>query len=166
MPSYNQLKRQIDLNPFAELMLRNELKALPSVIQENEYIDASVHGYWNTRHVLLLATTQRILLVDSDQYGDVEVIEFPYNDTITVRCPTPDSVVFGTAERKVKVDNTLEEYIAAFYEVAKSRLAGKEPQIHRERDIYAKNEKGIIHITTCYYNSIYNACKILRFRKR
>ncbi|WP_394993088.1 AAA family ATPase [Emticicia sp.] len=138
MPTYNQLKRQIDLNPFAELMLRNELKALPSIIQENEYIDASVHGYWNTRHVLLLATTQRILLIDSDNYGDVEVIEFPYNNTITVRCPTPDSVVFGTATHKIKIDNTLEEYIAAFYAVAHNRLAGKEPLIHRERDIYAK----------------------------
>ena len=115
MPTYNQIKRQIDLNLFAELMLRNELKALPSIIYENEYIDASVHGYWNTRHVLLLATTQRILLVDSDNYGDVEVIEFPYDQTVTVRCPSADSVVFGTAERKVKVDNTLEEYIATFY---------------------------------------------------
>jgi stage V sporulation protein K len=141
MPTYNQLKRQIDLNPFAELMLRNELKALPSIIHENEYIDASVHGYWNTRHALLLATTQRILLVDSDNYGDVEVIEFPYNDKVTVRCPTPDSVVFGTAERKVKIDNTLEEYIAAFYAVAQARLAGKESPIHHERDIYAKNEQ-------------------------
>lgn len=141
MPTYNQLKRQIDLNPFAELMLRNELKALPTIIQENEYIDASVHGYWNTRHVLLLATTQRILLVDSDNYGDVEVIEFPYDKTVTVRCPTPDSVVFGTAEHKIRVDNTLEEYIASFYAVAHDRLAGKEPQIHRERDIYAKQEE-------------------------
>lgn len=138
MPTYNQLKRQIDLNPFAELMLRNELKALPSIIHENEYIDAAVHGYWNTRHALLLATTQRILLVDSDNYGDVEVIEFPYNDTVTVRCPTSDSVVFGTAERKVKVDNTLEEYIEVFYKVAQARLAGKESPIHHERDIYAK----------------------------
>ncbi|WP_435353630.1 AAA family ATPase [Emticicia sp. SJ17W-69] len=141
MPTYNQLKRQIDLNPFAELMLRNELKALPSIIQENEYIDASVHGYWNTRHVLLLATTQRILLVDSDNYGDVEVIEFPYDDTVTVRCPTPDSVVFGTKERKVKVDNTLEEYIAAFYTVAQARLEGKDSPIHHERDIYSKNQE-------------------------
>jgi stage V sporulation protein K len=141
MPTYNQLKRQIDLNPFAELMLRNELKALPSIIQENEYIDASVHGYWNTRHALLLATTQRILLVDSDNYGDVEAIEFPYDDTVTVRCPTPDSVVFGTKERKVRVDNTLEEYISAFYAVAHDRLAGKEPKIHHERDIYSKQEQ-------------------------
>lgn len=141
MPTYNQLKRQIDLNPFAELMLRNELKSLPSIIQENEYIDASVHGYWNTRHALLLATTQRILLVDSDNYGDVEVIEFPYNDTVTVRCPTPDSVVFGTADRKIKIDNTLEEYIASFYKVAEARLAGKEPQIHHEKDIYSKQEQ-------------------------
>ncbi|GAB3516433.1 AAA family ATPase [Emticicia fontis] len=139
MPTYGQIKRQIDLNPFALLMLRNELKALPSIIQEEEYIDASVHGYWNNRHVLLLATTKRILLVDSDQYGDVEVIEFPYDKTVTVRCPTPDSVVFGTAERKVKVDNTIEEYIAAFYKVVNDRLAGKEPQIYRERDIYSKN---------------------------
>ncbi|WP_188770944.1 AAA family ATPase [Emticicia aquatilis] len=141
MRTYNQIKRQIDLNPFAELMLRNELKALPSIIHENEYIDASVHGYWNTRHVLLLATTQRILLVDSDNYGDVEVIEFPYDKSVTVRCPTADSVVFGTAERKVKVDNTLEEYIAAFYAVVQDRLAGKEPQLYRERDIYAQEEQ-------------------------
>jgi stage V sporulation protein K len=141
MPTYNQLKRQIDLNPFAELMLRNELKALPSIIQENEYIDASVHGYWNTRHALLLATTQRILLVDSDNYGDVEAIEFPYDDTVTVRCPTPDSVVFGTKERKVRVDNTLEEYIAAFYAVAQARLEGKASPIHHERDIYSKQEQ-------------------------
>lgn len=141
MPTYNQLKRQIDLNPFAELMLRNELKALPRIIQENEYIDASVHGYWNTRHVLLLATTQRILLVDSDNYGDVEVIEFPYDNMVTVRCPTPDSVVFGTKERKVKVDNTLEEYIAAFYAVAQARLEGKDSPIHHERDIYSKNQE-------------------------
>jgi stage V sporulation protein K len=141
MPTYNQLKRQIDLNPFAELMLRNELKALPSIIQENEYIDAAVHGYWNTRHALLLATTQRILLVDSDNYGDVEVIEFPYNNTVTVRCPTPDSVVFGTAERKIRIDNTLEEYISAFYIVAQARLAGKASPIHHERDIYSKQEE-------------------------
>lgn len=141
MPTYNQLKRQIDLNPFAELMLRNELKALPSIIQENEYIDASVHGYWNTLHVLLLATTQRILLVDSDNYGDVEVIEFPYDSSVTVRCPTPDSVVFGTKERKVKVDNTLEEYIAAFYAVAEARLEGKDSPIHHERDIYSNNQE-------------------------
>lgn len=141
MPTYNQLKRQIDLNPFAELMLRNELKALPSIIQANEYIDASVHGYWNTRHALLLATTQRILLVDSDTYGDVEVVEFPYNGTVTVRCPTPDSVVFGTADRKIKIDNTLEEYIAAFYKVAHQRLAGKEPQMQGERDIYANENQ-------------------------
>ena len=141
MPTYNQLKRQIDLNPFAELMLRNELKSLPSIIQENEYIDASVHGYWNTRHALLLATTQRILLVDSDNYGDVEVIEFPYDKTITVRCPTPDSVVFGTTEHKVKIDNTLEEYIASFYKVTQARLAGNEPQIHHERDIYSKHKQ-------------------------
>ncbi len=138
MPTYNQLKRQIDLNPFAELMLRNELKALPNVIQENEYIDTAVHGYWNTRHALLLATTQRILLVDSDNFGDVEVIEFPYNDTVSVRCPTPDSVVFGTAERKIKIDNTLEEYIAAFYKITQDRLAGNEPQLGHERDIYSK----------------------------
>lgn len=139
MPTYGQIKRQIDLNPFALLMLRNELKALPSIIQEEEYIDASVHGYWNNRHVLLLATTKRILLVDSDEYGDVEVIEFPYDKTVTVRCPTPDSVVFGTAERKVRVDNTIEEYIAAFYKVVNARLEGKEPKIYRERDIYSKN---------------------------
>ena len=100
-----------------------------------------MHGYWNTRHVLLLATTQRILLIDSDNYGDVEVIEFPYDKTVTVRCPTPDSVVFGTTEHKVRVDNTLEEYIASFYAVAHDSLAGKEPQIHRERDIYAKQEE-------------------------
>ena len=135
MPTYNQIKRQIDLNPFAELMLRNELKALPSIIHENEYIDASVHGYWNTCHVLLLATTKRILLVDRDNYGDVEVIEFPYNNTVTVRCPTADSIVFGTSERKVKVDNTLEEYITAFYAIVQDRLAGKEPKLYRERDI-------------------------------
>ena len=141
MPTYNQLKRQIDLNPFAELMLRNELKALPSIIQENEYIDASVHGYWNTRHALLLATNQRILLIDSDNYGDVEVIEFPYDKTVTVRCPTPDSVVFGTAEHKVRIDNTLEEYIAAFYAVAQARLEGKKSPIHHERDIYSKLEQ-------------------------
>ncbi|WP_337042873.1 AAA family ATPase [Emticicia sp. 17c] len=141
MPTYGQIKRQIDLNPFALLMLRNELKALPAIIKENEYIDASVHGYWNTRHVLLLATTQRILLVDSDQYGDVEVIEFPYDQTVSVRCPTPDSVVFGTAERKVRVDNTIEEYIAAFYKVVKDRLDGKEPQIYREKDIYSQQEQ-------------------------
>lgn len=141
MPTYNQLKRQIDLNPFAELMLRNELKALPSIIHENEYIDASIHGYWNTRHALLLATTQRILLVDSDNYGDIEVIEFPYNDTVTVRCPTPDSVVFGTTERKVRIDNTLEEYIEVFYKVAQARLAGKESPIHHEKDIYTRNEE-------------------------
>ena len=139
MPTYGQIKRQIDLNPFAILMLRNELKALPSIIQEEEYIDASVHGYWNNRHVLLLATTKRILLVDSDQYGDVEVVEFPYDRTVTVRCPTPDSVVFGTNERKVRVDNTIEEYIDAFYKVVNARLEGKEPQIYRERDIYSKN---------------------------
>ena len=60
MPTYNQLKRQIDLNPFAELMLRNELKALPSIIQENEYIDAAVHGYWNTRHVLLWSASKSV----------------------------------------------------------------------------------------------------------
>lgn len=138
MPTYGQIKRQIDLNPFAMLMLRNEFKALPSIIQEDEYIDASVHGYWHNQHVLLLATTKRILLVDSDQSGDVEVIEFPYNETVTVRCPTPDSVVFGTKERKVKVDNTLEEYIAAFYKVVNDRLAGREPQIYRENDIYSK----------------------------
>ncbi|CAH0997864.1 hypothetical protein EMA8858_03998 [Emticicia aquatica] len=136
MPTYNQLKRQIDLNPFAELMLRNELKALPSIIQENEYIDASVHGYWNTRHVLLLATTQRILLIDSDNYGDVEVIEFPYDDTVTVRCPTADSIVFGTAERKIKIDNTLEEYIAVFYETVQNRLTGKKPKSNKKREIY------------------------------
>jgi stage V sporulation protein K len=142
MPTYNQLKRQIDLNPFAELMLRNELKALPSIIQENEYIDASAHGYWNTRQVLLLATTHRILLVDSNTQGDIEVIEFPYDaNAVTVRCPTPDSVVFGTSDRKVKVDNTLEEYIKAFYEVAQSRLAGKEPSIHHTRDIYSNESK-------------------------
>ncbi len=138
MPTYNQLKRQIDLNPFAELMLRNELKALPNVIHENEYIDVAVHGYWNTRHALLLATSQRILLVDSDNFGDVEVIAFPYNDTVTVRCPTPDSVVFGTAERKIKIDNTLEEYIAAFYKITQDRLAGNEPQLNHERDVYSK----------------------------
>ena len=138
MPTYNQLKRQIDLNPFAELMLRNELKSLPNVIHENEYIDVAVHGYWNTRHALLLATTQRILLVDSDNFGDVEVIEFPYNDTVTVRCPTPDSVIFGTAERKIKIDNTLEEYIAAFYKITQDRLAGNEPQLNHERDVYSK----------------------------
>ncbi|AFK02223.1 AAA ATPase central domain protein [Emticicia oligotrophica DSM 17448] len=138
MPSYHQIKRQIDLNPFAELMLRNELKALPSIIHENEYIDASVHGYWNTRHVLLLATTERILLVDSDAYGDIEVVEFPYDKSVTVRCPTPDSVVFGTEGRKVKVDNTLEEYISTFYEVVKARLAGEKPKLYREHDIYAE----------------------------
>lgn len=138
MPTYGQIKRQIDLNPFAILMLRNELKALPSIIQQDEYIDASVHGYWNRRHVLLLATTKRILLVDSDLYGDVEVIEFPYDKIVTVRCPTPDSVVFGTAERKIKIDNTIEEYITAFYEAVNDRLTGKEPQVYRERDIYSK----------------------------
>src|SRR5690606_1747240 len=99
----------------------------------------SVHGYWNSRHVLLLATTQRILLVDSDAQGDVEVIEFPYDNSVTVRCPTPDSVVFGTAERKVRVDNTIEEYITAFYTIVKDRLEGKEPQIYREKDIYSKS---------------------------
>ncbi len=138
MPTYGQIKRQIDLNPFAILMLRNELKALPEIIREDEYVDASVHGYWNNRHALLLATTQRILLVDSDTQGDVEVIEFPYDNTVTVRCPTPDSVVFGTETRKIRIDNTIEEYIAAFYKVVKDRLDGKEPQIYRERDIYSK----------------------------
>lgn len=148
MPTYGQIKRQIDLNPFALLMLRNELKALPSIIQTDEYIDATVHGYWNTRHVLLLATTKRILLVDSDAYGDIEVIEFPYSKEITVRCPTPDSVVFGTTNRKVKVDNALEEYIQPFYEVAKSRLEGKEPPIHRERDIYSNHDNSEENIET------------------
>ena len=138
MPTYGQIKRQIDLNPFAMLMLRNEFKALPEIIRKDEYIDASVHGYWNSRHALLLATTQRILLVDSDAQGDVEVIEFPYDNTVTVRCPTPDSVVFGTENRKVRIDNTIEEYIASFYKVVKDRMDGKTPQIYRERDIYSK----------------------------
>jgi AAA+ superfamily predicted ATPase len=140
MPTYNQIKQQIDLNPFAMLMLRNELKALPAIIQSDEFIDASVHGYWNGLHALLLATSKRILLIDSDNYGDVEVVEFPYSKEVSIRCPRPDAVIFGDEKRKYKVDNAIEEYIKNFYDVVSIKLEGKEPIVERNYDLYSEQE--------------------------
>jgi stage V sporulation protein K len=137
MPTYSQIKQQIDLNPFADLMLRNEMRALPNIIQSDEFIDASVHGYWNGLHALILATSKRILLIDSDNKGDVVVIEFPYTKELEIRCPRPDAVIFGDEKRKYKVDNAIEEYIANFYQVVISKLAGKEPVVERNYDLYS-----------------------------
>lgn len=147
MPSYSQIKKQIDLNPFADLMLRNELRALPNIIQNDEFIDASVHGYLNGHHALLLATSKRILLVDSDNKGDVVLVEFPYSKEIEIRCPRPDAVIFGDEKRKYKVDNAIEEYISNFYQVVSAKLSGKEPIVERNYDLYSSQQADNQEIT-------------------
>jgi stage V sporulation protein K len=126
MPTYSTIKSQIELDPFALLMLRGEMKALPQLLKENEAIHAAVHGYWNSEHVLLLATTERVLLIDHNATNEVVVIEFFYDKALTIRCPKNDEIVVGTPERKVKVSNAIEDFVAKFYKTVTSKINGEE----------------------------------------
>lgn len=126
MPTFNQIKAQLNLDPFAQLLLRGELKVLPSIIRNDEFIHAAVHGYWNKEHVLLLATSQRIVMVDNNSVNEVAVMEFPYDTNLSISKPTDDSLLIGTNEQKLKIKNALEEFVASFYQTVQKKLGGEE----------------------------------------
>lgn len=126
MPTIAQLKNQLGLDPFALLLLRGEVKALSDIIRENEYIHAALHGYWNQEHVLLLATSERVIMVDNNSVNDIVVIEFPYDNSLIINKPTADSILIGTELQKLKIRNSLEGFVRKFETVVKQKLAGEE----------------------------------------
>lgn len=126
MPLIAHLKNQLGLDPFALLLLRGEVKALPDIIREGEYIHASLHGYWNQEHVLLLATSERVIMVDNNSVNDVVVIEFTYDSSLIISKPTADSVLIGTEQQKLKIRNSLEEFVRKFESTVKKKIAGED----------------------------------------
>lgn len=126
MPSITHLKNQLGLDPFALLLLRGEVKALPDIMRQNEHIHAALHGYWNQEHVLLLATSERIVLVDNNSVNDIAVIEFPYDSSLIISKPTADSILIGTEQQKIKIRNALEEFVRKFEAVVKRKIGGEE----------------------------------------
>lgn len=125
MFSSTHLKNQLGLDPFALLLLRGEVKALPDIIRNDEVIHAALHGYWNQEHVLLLATSNRILLVDNNSVNEVVVIEFMYDNDLIISKPTPDSLLIGTDVQKIKIRNALAEFVRNFEQVVQKKLAGE-----------------------------------------
>lgn len=125
MPTFDQIKAQLELDPFAQLMLRAELRALPSIIKSDEYIYADLHGYWQNDHVLALATNYRILIVDNNSINEIVLVEFPYTPELTFRCPTADSIVIGTEKQKIKIVNAIEEKVADFYKTIEALSKGE-----------------------------------------
>jgi Holliday junction resolvasome RuvABC ATP-dependent DNA helicase subunit len=126
MPPIAHFKNQLGLDPFALLLLRGEVKALPDIIRENEHIHAALHGYWNQEHVLLLATSERILMVDNNSVNDIVVIEFPYDSSLIISRPTADSLLIGTEQQKIKIRNSLEEFVRKFEKVVQKKMAGED----------------------------------------
>jgi Holliday junction resolvasome RuvABC ATP-dependent DNA helicase subunit len=126
MSSAAHPNNQLGLDPFALLLLRGEVKALPDIIREGEHIHAALHGYWNQEHVLLLATSERVVMVDNNSVNDVVVIEFPYDSSLIISKPTADSILIGTEQQKLKIRNSLEEFVRKFESVVKKKIAGED----------------------------------------
>jgi len=98
MPTFEEVQEQVkSLDGVSRYFGKRELKALPSILWEDERIEAAVQGLYNSKMGMLVATDRRLIFVDKGLFGGLTVEDFPYDRITSIQYET------GLVQGKIRV---------------------------------------------------------------
>jgi hypothetical protein len=96
------------LEYFHSFFNRSELRHLPKVIREGETLRAIARGKFEGAHWLVVATDQRLLLIDKGVLFGEKLLEFPLTEIQTIQQTTgffKGELIIETANGTRRVEN-------------------------------------------------------------
>jgi hypothetical protein len=105
---------------------RGEIKALPSILWEDELPEKIVQGLYNNGNGILVATNKRLVFVDKGLMS-LKVEDFPYDKITSIQYST--GILMGGIDifasgNKAEIKNVTKDQVKPFAEYVRARITG------------------------------------------
>jgi hypothetical protein len=148
MPTLEDIKKQLeDLNKVTAFLSRKEIKELPSILQEDEKLEALIFGRLDNGNGVLVCTDRRLIFIDKGLLYGLKVKEFPIDKITSVSYKT--GLMYGKFTITSKEDAVIElvdkNEIRPFAEHVTNKLNSKKTEssvnTSSEDDVVSKLER-------------------------
>jgi len=105
---------------------RREIKALPSILWEDELPEKIIQGMYNNGNGILVATNKRLVFIDKGLMS-LKVEDFPYDKISSIQYST--GMLMGGIEiyasgNKAEIKNITKDHVKPFAEYVRARITG------------------------------------------
>lgn len=125
MPSSDEIKDTIKKFGMTNAWLvKQEIAALPSVLWEDETIAGAVHGHYNDRSGMLVATQRRLIFLDKG-WASLKVEDFPYDKITSIQYSTGmlfGEIIIFASGNKAKISQMAKGETVAFADLARNHI--------------------------------------------
>lgn len=102
-----------------------EIKALPSILWEDETVEAVIGGVYNKGRGVLVSSNKRLLFVDKGLMWGLKVEDFPYDKISSIQYSKGllmGEITIYTSGNKATIEGTDKQYCAQFCEQVRARI--------------------------------------------
>lgn len=149
MPTLDEIIEEIkSIDTVKNVHNKREVKELPNILWENEHIEHIAPGFYSGGWGIVVATNERLLIIDKGITGSLKVEDFPYSKINSIQFKT--GMLMGEIEifssgNKAKIDNIDKKLVRNLAEHVRSKITSgdshdSKPPI-QENDIITKLER-------------------------
>ncbi len=127
MPSFEEIQAQIfAIDPRALLVGQNEIRELPAILWEDEWVERLIHGLYNNGLGILVATNKRLVFVDKGVFYGLRVEDFPNEKISSIQYETGlfrGKVTIFTSGNRAVIERVDKKQARDFAEFVRARLS-------------------------------------------
>ena len=151
MPTLDEIQRQVESLDGASIFLaRKEIKELPKILWESEFIVQIIQGIYNGRNGVLVATDRRLIFLDKGFLFGLKVEDFPYDKITSIKYELGilmgEITIFCSGNR-AEIGYVEKDKARIFAESVRARISSQSSQVgtvsHRRLDSSLSSDDAI-----------------------
>ncbi|HOB43694.1 MAG: hypothetical protein BWY45_02970 [Euryarchaeota archaeon ADurb.Bin294] len=128
MATQEEINEQIKQIGAGGFLYRKEVKALPSILWEDENLEKLVQGFYHGGTGILVATDKRLIFIDKGLIYGLRVEDFPYDKLTSIQYKTGlilGEITIFASGNNAKIENIQKGEVKPFAEYVRARITGK-----------------------------------------